>query len=164
MSLQGTRLQPFQRVDSKNSHSNIRVDSPPADEVAASADGIHAQEVIESISEAFISLDHDWRFTYVNHTAERLLGKSASDLLGKDHWEVYPEAIGTIIEREFRRAAASRTAVEFENFYDPWQRWFEVKACPLHHGLAVFFRDITERKKKGKTTRSVEPDRQRAFE
>ena len=38
-------------------------------------------------------------------------------------------------------------SVQFEHYYEPWGRWFEVKAYPSRDGgLAVYFRDITERK------------------
>ena len=52
------------------------------------------------------------------------------------------------MEREFQRAARDRVAVEFENYYAPWQRWFHIKACPAPgESLSVFFEDVTDRKR-----------------
>ncbi len=109
-----------------------------------------SHEILESITDAFIAFDKEWRFTYVNRTAERLMGKSAGELIGRDHWQIFPAVLGTIVEHEFRRAVADNVAVEFENFYAPWRRWFEVKAYPAPQGLGVYFRDITERKNKAR--------------
>ncbi len=46
-------------------------------------------EILESISDAFYAVDHDWRFTYINRQAERLAGRRREDLLGKVFWEVF---------------------------------------------------------------------------
>jgi PAS domain-containing protein len=65
-------------------------------------------EILESISDAFLALDHDFRFTYVNAAAEKLLNMRARDLIGRDHWEVFPAAVGQPLERDYRRAMAER--------------------------------------------------------
>lgn len=107
-----------------------------------------AQGILESITDAFVALDRDWRFIYVNSEAERLGGFRREEILGKSHWDVYPEAIGTIVDRELRRAVKEGVAVEFENHYAPWDRWFHVRAYPSSEGgLSVFYQDITNRKR-----------------
>lgn len=114
------------------------------DEVTAQTQ--KAQEILQRISDGFFALDENWRFTYLNQSAERLLGKSAAELLGKSHWDVYPTSVGTFVEHEFRRARSGHATVQFESFYASWNRWFEVKAYPWAKGLAVHFRDITDHK------------------
>ncbi len=104
--------------------------------------------VLESIQDGFFSLDRDWRFTYVNATGERTLGSPRGELLGKKLWERYPETVGTQVEQQYRRAVRDQTPVEFENFYEPWQRWFVIKAYPTEQGgISVYFSDITEQKR-----------------
>ncbi len=103
--------------------------------------------VLESIAEAFLALDRDFRFTYANAEAERINGMPREEMLGRTFWEVFPATLGTGLEAEFRRAMAERTAVKFENFYQPWERWFEVDVYPTKtEGVAVYYRDITDRK------------------
>jgi PAS domain S-box-containing protein len=103
--------------------------------------------VLESIAEAFLALDPDFRFTYVNAEAERINGMSREEILGKTFWEVFPATLGTGIETELRRAMAERIPVNLENFYQPWERWFEVDIYPTKtEGVAVYYRDITDRK------------------
>ena len=37
--------------------------------------------------------------------------------------------------------------VEFENYFAPWQTWFDVKIAPASRGGSViYFRDVTDRK------------------
>ena len=51
------------------------------------------------------------------------------------------------LEREYRRAAAGETR-DFENYYEPWKRWFHSRCFPREGGgMTVYFEDITERKK-----------------
>ncbi|MCE5325849.1 MAG: PAS domain S-box protein [Planctomycetaceae bacterium] len=102
--------------------------------------------VLESITDAFCSIGRDWRFTYVNHEAQRIFGKSPEDLLGRSIWDVFPDAIGTRFQREYERAAAENVTAAFEEYYPPLGRWFEVHAYPSPSGLAIYFRDVTQRR------------------
>ncbi len=105
-------------------------------------------DILESISDAFFSLDSDWRFTYVNSQATQVLNRSKTDLIGKRIWEAFPEAVGSVFEQEYRRAADHQITVSFESFYPPLGAWFAVRAYPIESGLAVYFQDITEIKRR----------------
>jgi PAS domain S-box-containing protein len=98
---------------------------------------------LESISEAFITMDREWRFTYLNLEAEQLLQRSRSDLVGKVVWDEYPQAGGPAFERAYRTAVATGTPVEFEEYYPGLDCWFRVRAFPTPDGLAVYFNDVT---------------------
>jgi PAS domain S-box-containing protein len=106
-----------------------------------------AEGILSSINDGFFALDRDWRFTYVNAAAERMLGQSAKDLIGKNHWEQFPAALGTGLEKNFRRVMTDRVGAAFENFYAPWGRWFELRVYPANgESISVYFQDITDRK------------------
>jgi PAS domain S-box-containing protein len=101
---------------------------------------------LESIGDGFFACDADWRFVYVNATAERILGIRREEVLGKSHWDVFPLTLGMNLEREYRRAAAGEPR-DFENFYEPWARWFHSRCFPREGGgMIVYFEDITARK------------------
>lgn len=112
--------------------------------------------ILESITDAFFAVDRDWRFTHVNREAERLLKRPREELLGRSLWEEFAAASGTTFEREYRRAAAERTTVEFEACYQPLDIWVDVRAYPSDEGLSVFFRDVTERKRAEERLRDSE--------
>ncbi|MCC5808290.1 MAG: PAS domain S-box protein [Opitutales bacterium] len=101
---------------------------------------------LESITDAFFTLDLQWCFKYVNAEAERLLRRARTSLLERNVWTEFPEAVGSTFEREYRRAVESNVTVGFEDYYPPLETWFEVKAYPSNEGLAVYFRDVTLRK------------------
>ena len=103
--------------------------------------------VLESMNAAFFALDRDWRFTYVNGEAERLLGRSRGELIGGDIWELFPAAVGSDFEVHYRGAAATGRERVFEAHYPaPLDAWYEVRAWPAPDGLSVYFLDVTERR------------------
>lgn len=105
-------------------------------------------EVFSRVDEAFFALDDEWRFTYVNEHAEDLLDATAEDLIGESIWDAYPEAVGTTFEEHYVRAMDAQEPVSFDAYYAPLERWFTVDAYPSESGLSVYFRDITEAKRR----------------
>ncbi|MGY1690219.1 SpoIIE family protein phosphatase [Geodermatophilus sp. SYSU D01105] len=103
--------------------------------------------VLESMNAAFFALDRQWRFSYVNAEAERVLGRSRAELLGGDIWELYPHAVDSDFEVHYRGAAATGQERVFEAYYPPpLDAWYEVRAWPGPDGLSVYFLDVTERR------------------
>jgi PAS domain S-box-containing protein len=99
---------------------------------------------LESITDAFFTLDREWRFTYVNREAERLLGRSREHLLDRVVWMEFPQEVGKAFHHHYERALAEFTTVEFEAYSSVLGLWLQVAAYPSVQGLAVYFRDVTE--------------------
>lgn len=102
--------------------------------------------ILESITDAFFALDENWRFTYINRQAEALLLRKSKELLGKNVWDEFPEAIGSTFDYQYRKAVDEQVSVTFEEFFSPLKAWFEVRAYPSSDGLSVYFHNISERK------------------
>jgi PAS domain S-box-containing protein len=106
-----------------------------------------AHNILESISEGFLAIDHEWRVSYANHAAERLLGIPRETLAGAVFWEVFAAVRGSALEQGLRRSAAERTHIKFDAYYDPFGRWLEINSCPTPDGgIALYFRDESERR------------------
>lgn len=112
-------------------------------------------EILESISDAFFSLDRQWRFTYVNGQAEQILRHAREELEGRSIWEIFPEAVASRFHREYERVLREEVPVHFEEYYPPHERWYDVHAYPSPAGLSVYFHDVSERKRAEEATRSV---------
>jgi PAS domain S-box-containing protein len=104
-------------------------------------------DVLESISDAFIALDRSWRFTYLNRAAEGLLRRGRDELMGRDVWAEFPEAAGSVFEEQYRRAVATGETAAFVEYFPPLDAWLEVRAYPTPQGLAVYFQNVSERKR-----------------
>ena len=114
-------------------------------ELALQAAHTRIQNILESITDAFYTLDQEWRFTYINPPAERYFGKPQRDLLGHCLWDLFPGAAGSIFDTQYRRAMTECTAVHFEAISPVIGRWLEVHAYPSPDGLAIYFQDVTSR-------------------
>lgn len=114
--------------------------------VLPAADHAHGVRLLERITDAYFAVDVEWRFQYVNPAAERLLRHTGDTLVGRVLWEVFPEAVGTTFDREYRRAVSERVTVGFEAYYPPFEAWYQVTAYGASDGLSVFLQDVSQRK------------------
>lgn len=115
-----------------------------------------ALETLESMSDAFFTLDSDWRFTYLNPQCDVILERRREDLLGRSVWDAFPEAVGSRFDEEYRRALSEQTRVRFEERYEPLGRTLEVRAYPVGDGLAVYFTDVTDERLRDARLRQTE--------
>ncbi|MEX2502919.1 MAG: PAS domain-containing protein, partial [Trueperaceae bacterium] len=111
---------------------------------------------LSSITDAFFVLGPDWRFRYLNEQAERVLQRRRDDLLGANVWDEFPEAVGSPFQAHYERAARDGVAVAFEAYYSPLETWFEVHVYPSDEGLAVYFQDVTARRRDQERLRLLE--------
>jgi PAS domain S-box-containing protein len=103
--------------------------------------------VLEAMPSGFFSVDREWSFSFLNAAAERLLGRTRDQLLGRSVWAEFPDAVGTAFEDVYRSAVDSGRPQTFEAYYPaPLDAWYEVLAWPTPDGLSVYFSDITARK------------------
>ncbi len=102
--------------------------------------------ILESIDDAFFTVDKNWAITYWNKIAEQELGKSSAELVGKSIWEVFPEALNSPGYVYYHRAVVENKVQHFETLIEATATWYEVTAYPSSNGLSVYFKNITERK------------------
>lgn len=100
--------------------------------------------ILESIKNAFFSLDSNWRFTYINSQAEALFQRNKEELLGQSLWVEFPKAMEGRFYEEYHRVVAENISREFWEFYPPLNRWFEIHAYPDQEGILVYFEEVTE--------------------
>jgi PAS domain S-box-containing protein len=103
--------------------------------------------LLERILDAFVSVDSQWCFTYVNHHAEALLGNTREELLGRNVWEVFPIPADSVLYRNAHEALEKQTGLVFQQFHPLLNKWFDIRLYPFQDGVYSFCQDITERKK-----------------
>ncbi|MGB7712492.1 MAG: PAS domain S-box protein [Microcoleus sp.] len=102
--------------------------------------------ILETISDSFVSVDLEWKYTYVNRKALEFLGKSKAELIGKNMWEVFPDAVNTPGYKMAQKALAEGLTLEYEEFHAFQNQWLVVRCYPSEYGLSIYFQDITDRK------------------
>lgn len=113
----------------------------------AEATSAETLSILERIGDAYMTFDTEWRYTYVNRKAAEFARRPAEELIGRRVWDVFPDAIETRFYTELQKAMRTQQPVEFENYFPPLETWFENSVYPSSSGVAVFYRDITERKR-----------------
>ncbi len=103
--------------------------------------------LLENMNDGFVLLDKAWRYLYVNKRAGEMLGRKPEDLTGKHVWTEFPEGVGQPFYQNYHKAVETKQQINFEDYYAPWDRWFENRVIPTEDGLAIFFHDITEKRK-----------------
>lgn len=102
--------------------------------------------ILEGITDPFSVLDRELRLVYCNETAARLIGKAPKELVGHRIWDIAPEARDSSFHRAYEQVLSTGRSMTLEEYYPPWDRWFESSIYPLVDGLAVYTRDVTMRK------------------
>lgn len=106
----------------------------------------HLVDVLETMSDAFVSIDRNWRYTYVNKKAGYIFNRDAQYLIGKHIWTEFPEGVGQTFHQAYEKSMNEKISIFMEGYYPPYDKWFENRIFPTDEGISVFFHDITERK------------------
>ncbi|MFK2877875.1 sensor domain-containing protein [Rhodanobacter hydrolyticus] len=106
-----------------------------------------SSHAFERIAEAYVALDVEWRYTYVNAAAAAFLGRSAEELLGKCAWTEFPEETVRPFRAAYEQAMAEQRPCMVEAWFAPLGRWFASWAYPAPDGITVLFQDIDARKR-----------------
>ncbi|MET0982577.1 MAG: PAS domain-containing protein [Telluria sp.] len=109
-----------------------------------------SQYIFDSMAEGFAVLDRDWNIVRMNAEGLRLTQTSPEQVIGRSHWDVFPELKGSETEVVYRRdmATGKTEIIEIPHTVpDGAQMWSEIRTHrSLDGGIAFFFRDVTERR------------------
>lgn len=103
--------------------------------------------ILESISDTFFALDHEFRFIYTNIAAQKLFKLSEEQLHGYCIWDLFPWLADSISQLEFKLSMETYQHRIYEQFIPRLNNWFEANLYPSEFGLSIHFRQITERKR-----------------
>ncbi|HZZ94017.1 MAG TPA: PAS domain S-box protein [Usitatibacter sp.] len=103
------------------------------------------QSVLENMVDGFMTIDPELRVTYGNRTLERVVGMPLDDMLGKPVTELFPDADSQVFFERYRASLGSMRAAEFEQYHAGVGAWVEARVFPSSDGLAIYFRNVTER-------------------
>jgi len=111
--------------------------------------------ILESISDAFIAFDNEWRYIYVNEKAVQILGKKRDELIGNVFWEVFPDFVDTPEGNKFREVKEKQITASYEIYYEPLKTWMNVRVYPRPDGISAYFSDITKVKQEKELSDSL---------
>lgn len=117
--------------------------------------------LIQNVRDVIFKIDLNGNFTYANEAGEKITGFSVKELIGKNMYELIAPEYHDMIRERMRRRIAGETLKQPFNFEiirkDGERRWVELITSPVYNsrgeliGVQGVARDITERKKNGKS-------------
>ena len=124
------------------------------------------RDILQSISDGFMVLDNDLVVMYFNRAAEDLLGRKKEEVIGRNLFDAFPEARGSIFEEKYTWVAKEKKPVSFETYFgiEPYKNWYDVRVYPQKDGIAVYFQVVTERKRAEMALRDSEEKYRMFFE
>jgi len=120
--------------------------------------------MLDRLHDAIIAYDREWRYSYLNRSAEKYIGLPREALLGRVLWEVFPAARGSAAEAQLRRAAASDGPSEFEVIGPVTGHALMVRAYPSEVGLVCYYQDVTAERQAAAALRASEEKYRSIFE
>ncbi|TAJ32351.1 MAG: PAS domain S-box protein, partial [Reyranella sp.] len=112
------------------------------------------ESVLHRASGGFFTLDPEFRVTFANAGAARLLGARADALPGASLWTAARVADKGRLGEGLQRAARSGAAARFEAYHAPSECWLDVAVDPSPEGLTIHIDDITARRREELTQRA----------
>jgi PAS domain S-box-containing protein len=112
----------------------------------ADAENDYLARLIAQIPEAVLCLDRNWVITYANAEAIRISRIQPADIHSKTYWELFPDTLGTELERICHDVMHTRVAQQVEYFYESLDMWVDTHILPTDDGISLYQRDVTARK------------------
>ena len=101
--------------------------------------------ILESLTDAFLSVDKQWNITYMNHEAELLLDLKREECLGKVIWDIVSYQVDPVYRNNADQALKTGTTRHFQALSTRLGQWLDIKMFPSIDGLSIYLSNITDR-------------------
>jgi len=102
--------------------------------------GYLGKPITEIIANGFFTVDKHWTVKYWNKAAEKLLGVSAEDIIGKNLWDEFAGALPDDFYAVYHNTFIQDIPIHFEEYWGKMGAWFDVITYHCEDTLSVSFR------------------------
>lgn len=106
-----------------------------------SAKGYLGRPITETIINGFFTVDEKWTVQYWNRAAEKLLGVTAKEIVGKNLWETFAGIIPVEFYSVYQKAFLDDIPLHFEEYWGEMGAWFDVTTYYCDNTLSVSFKN-----------------------
>ena len=104
--------------------------------------------IVEAITDGFVTLDSELRFTYVNEHAATMFSLSRAELQGRALPSL-PKAEDSPLLHVAQTVVLERKPRQMEGYSTIMKRWLDLRGYPAEDGgVIVYFKDLTERRRR----------------
>lgn len=105
------------------------------------------EDILNSVSVGLMSIDFNWKITYLNKMAKKNMFKPFDEVIGKNIWETYPALKDSPLYQAYHAVMNGSLPVRLQIPGAYSGNYYETYVYPSKNGITVFYRDITESKK-----------------
>lgn len=119
------------------------------------------RELLHLISEGFVFVDAEFCVREINEVGLRMARRPRSDFIGQELWSLAPQLHESEVKPILIDAMRDQKPVSIEQFYhwtDGRESWLEMRVHPADGGLAIFYRDITDKKQSEEDLRRAQAE------
>lgn len=102
-------------------------------------------DILESINDGFLFIDHEWRISYANRRLIKALGLTGDDIGFKCIWDKFPQLFDSEIGKNLRDAMETKLPRRFEFTSRLTDRWYLATVYPAVSGISIYVIDMTNR-------------------
>jgi len=96
--------------------------------------------IADIFGNGFFIVDQQWKVSLWNNIAEKLLGISADDMIGKNIWVQFKSTMPEGFYTSYHQALLEGIPAEFSVYWEKMNAWFDVTTCYFDHCLSVSFK------------------------
>ncbi|MFE0523773.1 SpoIIE family protein phosphatase [Streptomyces sp. NPDC058954] len=111
---------------------------------------------LRHMSDGFLAVDDQWRITFANLEAERLLGFSEEQMFGRLLWALPSVRRIPGLKARCLRAAAEEKPAGFDVHLPETGQRFHLRLVPGPDGRTLYFQDVTEKRRLAEERQSAE--------
>lgn len=104
------------------------------------------KDILENLSDGYFLINSDWQYVYVNKKAAELSQRSKEEMIGKYFYDIFPEVLNLPFHKTAQAAIRDNKTKKVEAYFPRFNRWYENIMYPSNGNIAIFARDVTERK------------------
>lgn len=129
----------------ENSHKAVRAERVERKEREREREFF--ESALSSSRDAFMVVDKNWHYIYVNDVAANMGRQPREKVLGSVLWDLHPYLKESEFYLQFLKCREQKVGVQFDYYYAPFDLWTEIRAYPIGENIAAYVLDISARKK-----------------
>lgn len=102
------------------------------------------EDILESITNGFFTLDAEWNITYVNKTFEKIYQIVKEEIIGKNLWESFPYLKDTQFADAILKAKKDNVIKHLTSYSLTANKWLTIHIYPTANGITGYIADVTE--------------------
>ncbi len=109
-----------------------------------------SRNTLDHMMEGCQIIGFDWRFLYLNYSAQLHNRRPNVELIGERYMDVWPGIESTLVFTKIKQVMESRVPIHLENaftFPDGSSGWFDLSIQPVPEGVFILSIDISEKKR-----------------